>query len=146
MLHQQKANSPEAQSASYASSMKASSESIVVQDKDNEKAYAKKAAKMEGHVIIMGENEVYFTDWTNKNFQTWADNYLAMPQANRHKDGIKENFGTKVFITNSDTNMIYPLDNWANQVKVNGKPSDYFTTVAEYNKAYPGANPDDIKR
>ncbi|MFT8841135.1 MAG: hypothetical protein ABF933_02175 [Leuconostoc citreum] len=146
MLHQQKQNSPEAQSASYVSSAKAASASTSVQDKNNEKAYAKKAASMQGHVLIMGENQVYFTTWTAKEFKNWASNYLALSEYERHKDGVKESFGTPVNIENSDTNMLYPLDNWAKQIESIGTPSDYFSTVKAYNKQYPGVNPDDIKK
>lgn len=146
MLHQQKQSSPEAQSSSYASSAKAASSSQRVEDQNNEKVYAKKASKMSGHVLIMGENEVYFTNWTSTEFNRWATDYINQAEVDKHKDGVKESFGTPIYIENSRTKMLYPLDNWAKQIKSTGKPSDYFDTVKAFNTAYPGVNPDDIKK
>lgn len=145
MLHQQKQNSPEAQSSSYVSSAKASSPSTSVQDKNNEKAYAKKAAKMSRHVIVMDDG-YYFTNWGEKDFQTWANNYLLMSEESRHKDGVQESFGTSSIIKNSRSTLSYPLDYWAQDIKDKGTPSDYFATVKKFNKQYPGVNPDDIKK
>ncbi len=42
--------------------------------------------------------------------------------------------------------MLYPLDNWAKEIQDKGTPSNYFNTVKEFNKQYPGVNPDDIKK
>ncbi|MDI6666683.1 MULTISPECIES: hypothetical protein [Leuconostoc] len=145
MLHQQKQNSPEAQSSSYVSSAKASSASTSVQDKNNEKAYSKKAAKMSGHVLEINGKE-YFTSWAKADFQKWANSYMSMNLDDRHKDGVKESFGTSTTIENSDTQMLYPLDNWAKEIQDKGTPSNYFNTVKEFNKQYPGVNPDDIKK
>lgn len=141
MLHQQKQNSPEAQSSSYVSSAKASSASTSVQDKNNEKAYAKKAAQMKGHVY----NEEY-TTWTKADFQNWSAKYLAMSESDRHKDGVSEKFGTKTAYTNSSTDMIYPLDDIANEIKQKGLPTGYYETIKSFNKEHPGFNPDDIKK
>ncbi|QEA46274.1 hypothetical protein FGL72_03720 [Leuconostoc citreum] len=141
MLHQQKQNSPEAQSSSYVSSAKASSASTSVQDKNNEKAYAKKAAKMKGHVY-----SDYFTSWSKQDFKNWANEYLAKPESERHQDGVKESFGTSTSWENSDTNMTYPLDKIANQIQTDGVATNYYDTVKEFNKANPGFNPDDIKK
>ncbi|MCT4413303.1 hypothetical protein [Leuconostoc pseudomesenteroides] len=145
MLHQQKQNSPEAQSSSYVSSAKASSASTSVQDKSNEKTYAKKAAQMDGHIIVMDDG-YYFTSWSEKDFQNWANNYLSMSEDSRHKDGVQESFGTSSSIENSRSTLSYPLDSWAQDIKDKGTPSDYFATVKQFNKQYPGVNPDDIKK
>jgi len=141
MLHQQKQSTPEAQSSSYIASEKASSASTSVQDTNNEKVYAKKAAKMKGHVY----ND-YFTTWTKQDFINWANSYLVKPESERHQDGVKESFGTTTSYMNSSTNMIYPLDDIAKQIKTDGYVSNYYETVKAYNKDYAGMNPDDIKK
>lgn len=141
MLHQQKQNSPEAQSASYMSSVKAASASTSVQDKNNEKAYAKKAAEMKGHVY-----SDYFTSWSKQDFKNWAKEYLSKPESERHQDGTKESFGTSTSWENSDTNMTYPLDKIAQQIQKDGVATNYYDTVKEFNKSNPGFNPDDIKK
>ncbi|CAM3167536.1 hypothetical protein [Leuconostoc rapi] len=139
MLHQQKQSTPEAQSSSYIASEKASSASTSVQDTNNEKVYAKKAAKMKGHVY----ND-YFTTWTKQDFINWANNYLAKPESERHQDGVKESFGTSNTVENSRIDM--PLDDIAKQIKTDGYPENYYETVKAYNKDYAGMNPDDIKK
>jgi len=141
MLHQQKQNSPEAQSSSYVSSAKASSASTSDQDKNNEKAYAKKAAKMSGHVYGS-----YFTTWTEQDFINWANEYLSKTESERHQDGVKESFGTSDTIENSRTTVDYPLDDIANQIKDDGYVADYYKTVKDFNKKNPGVNPDDIRK
>lgn len=141
MLHQQKQNSPEAQSSSYVSSAKASSASTSVQDKKNEKAYAKKAAKMKGHVFNQ-----YFTTWSKQDFIKWASNYLDSNKTNKQKDGLKENFGTSTTWQNNFSNADFPLDDIAKQIKADGTVASYYESVKDFNKEHPGVNPDDIKK
>ena len=146
MLHQQKQSTPEAQSSSYIASEKASSASTSVQDTNSEKDYAKKAAKMKGHVVQMTDGD-YFTKWDKQDFVNWANSYLAKPESERHQDGVKESFGTSSFIENSYTQAVYPLDHYAEAIKKNSNsPDGYFATVKEFNKQYAGVNPDDIKK
>lgn len=140
MLHQQKQNSPEAQSSSYASSVKASSASTSVQDQNNEKAYAKKAAKMKGHVY--GK---YFTTWTKKDFIDWANNFMSQPESKRHQMGLRENFGTSDYYENNETG-VYVLEEIAEQIKKDGYVANYYATVKDYNKAFPADDPSDLKK
>ncbi|WP_273711693.1 hypothetical protein [Leuconostoc mesenteroides] len=146
MLHQQKQNSPEAQSSSYVSSAKASCASTSVQDKNNEKAYAKKAAKIKGHVLDFGIGNVYFTTWTKSDFVNWAKKYKATSSNQTHQNGVKESFGTTYSIENDNDTGDYPLDEMANQITSNGALSNYYETVKEFNKKNSGVNPNDIKK
>ncbi|MGR8861854.1 hypothetical protein [Leuconostoc citreum] len=141
MLHQQKQSSPEAQSSSYASSAKAASSSQRVEDQNNEKVYAKKASNMKGHVY-----SEYFTTWSENDFKAWANKYMNQPESERHKDGVSESFGTSTSWKNSRTNMVYPLDKIAKQIQSDGYVFNYYKTVKDFNKDYPGVNPDDIKK
>ncbi|MGX4593616.1 hypothetical protein JNUCC76_06715 [Leuconostoc sp. JNUCC 76] len=150
MLHQQKQNSPEAQSSSYASSVKASSASTSVKDQNTEKAYAKKAAKMKGHVIVLGsgKNDVYFTKWTFSDFKTyanqWAEKYSQMTQKQKYAASIS--FGTPDSIKNSDYDT-EALDTIYDAVKA-GKYKElgcYYDTVKDFNKDNTMFNPDDIQ-
>lgn len=142
MLNQQKQNSPAAQESSYSSSVKASSSSAVDQDKANEKAYAKKAATMKGHVLYMGDNS-YFTSWTEQNFKDWAKKYSELSDVEKHNH-LEESFGTKEKIVNDKNSFQNPLDEWYKQIVENGVPTNYFSTVKAFNKKYSGINPDDI--
>lgn len=141
MLNQQNQNSPAAQESSYSSSVKASSSSEVDQDKVNEKAYAKKAATMKGHVLSLGEN--YFTTWTESDFSLWAKKYGSMTEEERHNN-VEESFGTKKTIKNDKGSFEYPLDSFYDDILKTGYPSVYYKTVHDFNKRYPGVNPDDI--
>lgn len=142
MLHQQKQNSPEGQEASYSKRIEESRDAESKQDADNEKLYAKKAAKMKGRVLEIGGSE-YYTKWTKQDFVDWANNYLAMSERDRHQKGVSESFGTSETVENDS--MTCPLDEWAKQIKEKGVPSGYYETVKEFNKAYPAVNPDDIR-
>lgn len=147
MLHQQKQNSPEAQSSSYMSSVKASSASTSVQDKNTEKAYAKKAAKMKGHVLARGTDYAFFTKWSFSEFKTyldnWAENYAKLGQ--KEKYSARLDFGTSAATKNSDYDT-KPLDSIYDAVKA-GKYKDlgYYDTVKDFNKEHTMFNPDNIQ-
>lgn len=147
MLHQQKQNSPEAQSSSYASSVKASSASTSIQDQNTEKAYAKKAAKMKGHVLARGADYAFFTKWSFDEFKAyldkWADNYAKLGQKEKYSAAL--DFGTSVATKNSDYDT-KPLDSIYDAVKA-GKYKDlgYYDTVKDFNKQHSAFDPDDIK-
>lgn len=143
MLHQQKQNSPEAQEASYSRRIEESRDAESSMDANNEKLYAKKAAKMKGHVLEMNGMNGYYTKWTKQEFINWADSYLAKPERERHQKGVSESFGTSDTIENDS--MTYPLDEWAKQIKEKGVPSGYYETVKDFNKAYPAVDPDSIR-
>lgn len=149
MLHQQKQNSPEAQSSSYASSVKASSASTSVQDQNTEKAYAKKAAKMKGHVIDLGsgDDSVYFTKWSFSDFKTyanqWAEKYSQMTQQQKYAATIS--FGTSGTIKNRDFDT-EALDIIYNDIKAgNYDDLGYYDTVKDFNKKHTMFNPDNIQ-
>lgn len=149
MLHQQKQNSPEAQSSSYASSVKASSASTSVQDQNTEKAYAKKAAKMKGHVIALGsgDNDVYFTKWTFSDFKNyanqWAEKYSQMTPKQKYSASIS--FGTPDSIKNSDY-YTKALDTIYDEIKAGQyKNLGYYDTVKDFNKEHTMFNPDNIQ-
>ncbi|MGR8823218.1 hypothetical protein [Leuconostoc citreum] len=141
MLNQQNQNSPAAQESSYSSSVKASSSSEVDQEKVNEKAYAKKASKMKGHVL--GISEPLYTKWSRDDFRRWAKEYSALSDSDKHK--ASSNFGTTQTISNDEID-IRPLSNYADAVNKDDFESiSYFETVKEFNKKHPAINPDDIK-
>ncbi|WP_349549712.1 hypothetical protein [Leuconostoc pseudomesenteroides] len=139
MLHQQKQNTPAAQESSYSASVKASSSSQSVQDTNNEAAYAKKAAKMKGHVF----ND-YYTTWTKQDFREWAEKYNRLSEAERHQASC--NFGTSQTTSNDNMNTT-PLDLIAGSIVKNDfKTIGYFETVKEYNQSFKGVDPDTIKK
>ncbi|MGR8808942.1 hypothetical protein [Leuconostoc citreum] len=141
MLNQQKQNSPAAQESSYSSSVKASSSSEVDQDKANEKAYAKKAATLKGHVLARGDKD-FFTTWSKEDFRKWAKEYSALSDSDKHK--ASSNLGTSQTISNDDID-IRPLSNYADAVNNNDFESiSYFETVKEFNQKFSGVDPDDI--
>ncbi|WP_349535472.1 hypothetical protein [Leuconostoc citreum] len=138
MLNQQKQNSPAAQESSYSSSVKASSSSAVDQDKANEKAYAKKAATMKGHVL-----DGFITSWSKDDFRKWAKEYSSLSDSDKHR--VKSNLGTSKTFANNEIAIDY-LSNYADSVNQNDFESiSYFDTVKEFNKKHPAINPDDLK-
>ncbi|MGQ2284441.1 hypothetical protein [Leuconostoc pseudomesenteroides] len=140
MLTQQKQANLTEQEASYSASVKASSSSQVTQDQANVKLYAKKAAKMKGHVLSMSHD--YFTTWTKKDFQNWADNYKSLSDTDKHQ--AKTNFGTSHTVENDSIDTT-PLDKRADTIISEGvEKIGYYETVKAFNKAYPAVNPDDI--
>ncbi|WP_349550014.1 hypothetical protein [Leuconostoc pseudomesenteroides] len=139
MLHQQKQATPEAQEASYSSSVKASSISQDAQDTDNEKAYAKKAATMKGHVF-----QELFTTWNKDDFRKWANSYNSLSDEDKYK--ASSYFGTSAKYYNLRTDKS-TLSNIADSILQNDfKSISYFDTVKEFNKAYPAVDPDTIKK
>ncbi|BAX72857.1 hypothetical protein [Leuconostoc mesenteroides] len=143
MLNQQKQATPAAQESSYSASVKASSSSQITQDQENLKLYAKKAAKMKGHVLSMGHD--YFTTWTKKDFQTWAAKYNAL--SDNDKYDASTNFGTSETISNNSMDT-RPLQTMADTITAGDFKTvgggGYYETVTAFNKAYPAVNPDDI--
>lgn len=144
MLHQQKQSTPAAQESSYSSSVQASSSSQESQDKQNEKEYAKKAAKMKGHVLDYGSNRTYYTSWTKSDLKAWAEKYSKLDDAAKRQ--ASTNFGTKETVSNSNTDT-GPLDEYAEPINNNDFSAiDYYETVKDFNKAYPAVDPDTIQK
>lgn len=152
MLHQQKQNSPEGQEASYSKRIEESRDAESKQDANNEKLYAKKAAKMKGHVLDLDKG-AYFTSWTKDDFLKWANDYLSRPVSERHTN-MTVSYGTNAEkygdadknIKNNKGVEDYPLDEIAELIKNNnGELSNYYETVKDFNKKNPGVNPDDIR-
>ncbi|WP_349584348.1 hypothetical protein [Leuconostoc citreum] len=142
MLHQQKQNTPAAQESSYSASVNASSSSQSVQDTNNEKAYAKKAAKMKGHVY--GSLSPHFTTWTKQDFRDWAKKYNSLSDEEKHQASC--NFGTSQ-TTSNDKLDTTPLDLTAEPILKNDfEGISYYETVADFNKANKGVDPDTIKK
>lgn len=142
MLHQQKQNTPAAQESSYSASVKASSSSQSVQDTNNEAAYAKKAAKMKGHVY--GNSSPHFTSWTKQDFRNWAEQYNSLSDKEKHQASCY--FGTSLKRAN-DSLDITPLSNIADSILNNDfKSIGYYETVKEYNEYNKGVDPDTIKK
>lgn len=141
MLKQQKESTPAGQESSYSASVKASSSSQLTQDQKNVKSYARKASKMKGSVIVIGDN-AYFTDWHKSDFVQWANSYNALTDAQKHN--ASSNFGTSKTIAN-DSIDVNPLSKRADSIVSNDYVNSiYFETIKAYNKAYPAVNPDDI--
>lgn len=150
MLHQQKQNSPEAQSSSYVSSAKASSASTSVQDQNTEKNYAKKAAKMKGHVIVIGSDvgSIFFTNMSLSDFKatmnSWATSYEKMTVKEKYAASVS--MGTPKSISNAQYDT-QPLDTLYDSIKAEKyQDAGYYESVKEFNKNYPAFNPDDIKK
>lgn len=139
ILHQQKQNTPAAQESSYSANVKASSSSQSIQDTNNEIAYAKKAAKMKGHVF----NDFY-TTWTKQDFRDWAKKYNSLSDAEKHQ--ASTNFGTSQTSSNSniDTRTLGLIAEGV--MKDDFKSIGYFETVKEYNQSFKGVDPDTIKK
>ncbi|MCK8605733.1 hypothetical protein LNP18_06395 [Leuconostoc citreum] len=139
ILQQQKQATPAAQESSYASSVKASSVAQDQQDTDNEAAYAKKAAKMKGHVYCES-----YTTWTKQDFRNWAVKYNNLSEDEKHH--ASTNFGTSQTTSNSLTDL-RPLGLTAESVLKNDfKTIGYFETVKDFNQSFKGVDPDTIKK
>ncbi|MBZ5947929.1 hypothetical protein KII93_05535 [Leuconostoc gelidum subsp. gasicomitatum] len=150
MLHQQKQSTPEAQSSSYIASEKASSASTSVQDTNNEKAYANKATKMKGHVIVIGSDvgSIFYTNMSLSDFKntmnSWATSYEKMTVKEKYTASVS--MGTPKKISNSQYDT-QPLDTLYDSIKAEKyQDAGYYESVKEFNKSYPAFNLDDIKK
>lgn len=143
LLHQQNQSSPESQEASYSASIEESRKAESDQDVANEKLYAKKAAKMKGHVYDMG-GSVYISSWSKTDLINWAKEYSNLSESEKYK--ASTNFGTSKTVSNDRMDKS-TLDTVAKAI-LNGdfKSIGYYDTVKEFNKnpANSGFNPDDI--
>lgn len=139
MLHQQKQNSPEAQSSSYASSVKSASDAASIKTAKKVKLYGEKAAKTKGHIY-----NGHITTWTEQDFVNWANDYLSKPHSINDVGKDKEKFGTSVEFTDSDVPDM-SISNMANNIHQNGTVDGYYKSFTEYHKDFPDMDPDDIK-
>ncbi|MGO2909120.1 MAG: hypothetical protein ACTICO_08530 [Leuconostoc citreum] len=142
LLNQNKAK-PESEASSFQSSVKASSLSQKNQDEENQKEYAKEAAKMKGHVLSLGWGDMYFTTWSKDDFTKWANEYNSLSE--EAKKSASSNFGTSKVRKNDRLNT-NPLDNRAKKITNNDfKSLGYFETVKDFNKAYPRLDPSNLQ-
>ncbi|MCP1275785.1 hypothetical protein [Leuconostoc citreum] len=141
LLNQNKAK-PESEAASFQSSVKASSSSQRNQDEENQKEYAKEAARMKGHVLSLGIDDLYFTTWSKSDFKKWANDYNSL--SSEEKKAASCNFGTSKTIKN-DSLTTTGIDIRAKEILNDDfKALGYFETVKDFNKAHPRVDPKDL--
>ncbi|MCC8439712.1 hypothetical protein CRI85_05065 [Leuconostoc pseudomesenteroides] len=144
MLHQQKQNSPEAQSERRASSSMSSAKAYSEREAANERKFAKKAAKMKGHVF---GNQ--FTTWTKTDFINWADNYVKKPIATNSSAVEKYSFGTSHdFLNNELGGSAHDtgFDSFAASIHKTRNVPHYYDTVTDWTKDNLGIDPSTIKK
>mgnify|MGYP001028516403 FL=1 len=142
LLNQNKAK-PESETPSFQSSVKASSSSQKNQDEENKKRYAKEAAKMKGHVLCTGIDDLYYTTWSKNDFRNWANNYNSLSKEQKTK--ASSNFGTSNTRSNNSMDT-ETLDVRArNILNDDFKSLGYFETVKDFNKAYPRIDPSNLQ-